>query len=310
MKPAHATAVLIAALFCSFAVLYGAFDPAAADPTASVTPPAGAQTPPEQRPRVYLFRGFAGVVFSRGMDALAERIAQAGFPATVNEAMICPVVAKDAIGDYRANPAPVVAVGHSVGAACALAFAEMLGDENIPVSLVVTTDPNRIAGDVPKNVERYINIFQSTSVLGGRDVRPGKGFAGHYASYDLKEHQDISHLNIEKMTTIHEQVLSKIQGLATTPAKGSVPPVPIRLVVPADADLEMWDSGIAVKAARGDTLETIAAQYHVPLWSLIQVNPGADKAPLAAGRRLIVPQHLVPPTADDGTAVSQAPAKH
>ena len=224
--------------------------------------------------------------------------------------MICPVIAKDAIRDYRANPAPVVAVGHSVGAACAIAFAGMLGDEDIPVSLVVTTDPNRIAGDVPKNVERYINIFQSTSVLGGRDVKPGKGFAGHYASYDLMEHKDISHLNIEKMTTIHEQVLSKIQGLATTPAKGSGNPVPIRFVVPADADLELWDSGTAVKTRRGDTLETIAAQYHVPLWSLIQINPGADKAPLAAGRRLIVPQHLLPQTADDGAAVSQAPAKH
>jgi LysM domain len=309
MKPAHAAASLIAASFSGF-VLYGALHPAAADPTASVAPLAGAQIPPEQRPRVYLFRGFAGVVFSRGMDALAERIDQAGFSVTVNEAMVCPAIAKDAISDYRANPAPVVAVGHSVGAACAISFAETLGDENIPVSLVVTTDPNRIAGDVPKNVERYINIFQSNSVLGGRDVKPGKGFEGHYASYDLIEHKDISHLNIEKMTTIHEQVLSKIQGLATTPAKGTGDPLPIRFVVPADADLELWDSGIAVKTVRGDTLETIAAQYHVPLWSLIQINPGADKEPLAAGRRLIVPQHLQPQTADDGAAVNQAPAKH
>ncbi len=310
MKPAHAAASLIAALFSGFAILFGAFDPAAADPAAAVAPLADAQIPAGPRPRVYLFRGFAGIVFSRGMDALAERIEQAGFPATVNEAVICPVIAKDAISDYRANPAPIVAVGHSVGAACAIAFAGMLGDENIPVSLVVTTDPNRIAGDVPKNVERYINIFQSTSVLGGRDVKPGKGFAGHYASYDLKEHQDISHLNIEKMTTIHEQVLSKIQGLATTPAKGGSDPAPIRFVVPADADLELWDSGAAVKTRRGDTLETIAAQYHVPPWSLIQLNPDADKAPLAVGRRLIVPQHLMPATAGDGTAVSQAPEKH
>ena len=243
------------------------------------------------------------------MDTLSERIEEAGFSTTVNEAVMCPLIAKDAIRDYRANPAPVVAIGHSVGAACAIAFAGILGDENIPVSLVVTTDPNRIAGDVPKNVERYINIFQSTSVLGGRDVKPGKGFAGYYASYDLKEHQEISHLNIEKMTTIHEQVLSKIQGLATTPAKGGSDPAPIRLVIPADADLELWDSGTAIKTRRDDTLDTLAAQYRVPLWSLVQINPGADKAPLAAGRRLIVPQHLLPQTADGGAAVSQAPAR-
>lgn len=82
------------------------------------------------------------------------------------------------------------------------------------------------------------------------------------------------------------------------------------MVVPADADLELWDSGTAVKTRRGDTLETIAAQYHVPLWSLIQINPGVDKVPLAADRRLIVPQHLVSQTVDDGAAVSQTPAKH
>jgi hypothetical protein len=310
MKPARAAASLIAAFISGFAILYSTFNPAAADPAAAVAPLAGSQTPSAPFPRVYLFRGFAGIVFSRGMDTLAGRIEEAGFSATVNEAVMCPLTAKDAIRDYRANPAPIVVVGHSVGAACAISFAGMLGDEDIPVSLVVTTDPNRIAGDVPKNVERYINIFQSTSVLGGRDVKPGKGFAGHYASYDLKEHQEISHLNIEKMTTIHEQVLSKIQGLTTTPAKGGSDPVPIRFFVPADDDLELWDSGTAIKTRSGDTLDTLSAQYHVPLWSLRQINPGADKTPLAIGRRLIVPQHLQPQTADGAAAVSQAPARH
>ncbi|MBV1698746.1 MAG: LysM peptidoglycan-binding domain-containing protein [Hyphomicrobiales bacterium] len=309
MKPARAAASLIAALLSGFAILYGALNPATADPAAAIAPVAGTQIPPEPKPRVYLFRGFAGIVFSRGMDTLAGLIEQAGFSATINEAMMCPLTAKDAIRDYRANPAPIVVVGHSVGAACAIAFAGMLGDEDVPVSLVVTTDPNRIAGDVPKNVQRYINIFQSTSVLGGCDVKPGKGFTGHYASYDLKEHQEISHLNIEKMKTIHEQVLSKIQGLTTTPATSGGDPVPIRFVVPADADLELWDSGIAIKARGGDTLDGLAAQYHLPLWSLTQINPGADKGPLAAGRRLIVPQHLLPQTADGGATVSQVPAK-
>ncbi len=309
MKPEPATALLIAALFSGFA-LYGASGPASADPSGSVAPLTGAQIPPAQLPRVYLFRGFAGVVFSRGMDALAEKIEQAGFSATVNEAVICPVIAKDAIRDYRAKPAPVVAVGHSVGAACAIAFAEMLGAESISVSLVVTTDPNRIAGDVPPNVERYINIFQSNSVLGGRDVKPGKGFKGHYASYDLIEHKDISHLNIEKTETIHDQVLSKIEQLAATPAKGSSDPMPIRLVVPADADLELWDSGMSITTHRGDTLETIAAQNRVPLWSLVQINPGADNAPLAPGRRLIVPRHLIPLAAtDNGAALGESPPK-
>jgi hypothetical protein len=309
MKPAPAIALLIAALLSGFA-LCGAYDSAAADPMASAGPPNGAQNPTEQRARVYLFRGFAGMVFARGMDALAERIDQAGFPATVNEAVMCPVIAKAAIADYRTNPAPVVIIGHSVGAACALVFAEMLGAENIPVSLIVTTDPNRIAHDVPLNVERYINVFQSNSVLGGDDVVPAKGFQGHYASFDLAQHNDITHLNIEKSEAIHEQIVSKVQQLAMTPAKAAGETAPLRYVVPASAAIELWDSGMPVLAHRGDTLQTLAALYHVPLWSLTQINKMPEGAPLTPGQRVIIPRHLVPLAAADNGAVSgQAPPK-
>jgi hypothetical protein len=305
MKPTHVIALLIAVFLSGFA-LRDAFDPAAAEPIAPAERPA-APTPTEQRARVYLFRGFAGMVFARGMDALAERIEQAGFTASVNEAVMCPIIAKEVIRDYRANPAPIVAIGHSVGSACALALAEMLNAENIPVSLLVTTDPARIAHDVPLNVERYINIFQSNSVLGGHDVIPTKGFQGHYASYDLVEHTDLTHLNIEKSESIHEQVVAKIQQLAATPAKAEGEAVPIRYTVPADAAIELWDSGTPVFAHRGDTLQTLAALYRVPLWSLTQINRVSDNAPLAPGQRVTIPRHLVPLAARNNGAVSSQP---
>jgi hypothetical protein len=305
MKPTQVIALLIAVFLSGFA-LRDAFDPAAAEPIAPAERPA-APTPTEQRARVYLFRGFAGMVFARGMDALAERIEQAGFTASVNEAVMCPIIAKEVIRDYRANPAPIVAIGHSVGSACALALAEMLNAENIPVSLLVTTDPARIAHDVPLNVERYINIFQSNSVLGGHDVIPTKGFQGHYASYDLVEHTDLTHLNIEKSESIHEQVVAKIQQLAATPAKAEGEAVPIRYTVPADAAIELWDSGTPVFAHRGDTLQTLAALYRVPLWSLTQINRVSDNAPLAPGQRVTIPRHLVPLAAPNNGAVSSQP---
>lgn len=305
MKPTQVIALLIAVFLSGFA-LRDAFDPAAAEPIAPAERPA-APTPTEQRARVYLFRGFAGMVFARGMDALAERIEQAGFTASVNEAVMCPILAKEVIRDYRANPAPIVAIGHSVGSACALALAEMLNAENIPVSLLVTTDPARIAHDVPLNVERYINIFQSNSVLGGHDVIPTKGFQGHYASYDLVEHTDLTHLNIDKSESIHEQVVAKIQQLAATPAKAEGEAVPIRYTVPADAAIELWDSGTPVFAHRGDTLQTLAALYRVPLWSLTQINRVSDNAPLAPGQRVTIPRHLVPLAAPNNGAVSSQP---
>jgi hypothetical protein len=305
MKPTQVIALLIAVFLSGFA-LRNAFDPAAAEPIAPAERPA-APTPTEQRARVHLFRGFAGMVFARGMDALAERIEQAGFTASVNEAVMCPILAKEVIRDYRANPAPIVAIGHSVGSACALALAEMLNAENIPVSLLVTTDPARIAHDVPLNVERYINIFQSNSVLGGHDVIPTKGFQGHYASYDLVEHTDLTHLNIEKSESIHEQVVAKIQQLAATPAKAEGEAVPIRYTVPADAAIELWDSGTPVFAHRGDTLQTLAALYRVPLWSLTQINRVSDNAPLAPDQRVTIPRHLVPLAAPNNGAVSSQP---
>lgn len=257
-------------------------------------PPATKPVAIEPGGRAYLFRGALGPIFSRGMDRLAERIEQAGVAASVNEFTICRFIAEEAIRDYRRDPAPITIIGHSMGGLCALQFAEMLQAENIPVSLVVTIDPAYISPHVPLNVERYINIFLSNSVLGNGDVVPEKGYHGHYASFDLSEHKDILHINIDKINLIHKQLVTKIQQLAMTPAKAEGEGVPIRYVVPADAAIELWDSGIPLFARSGDTLETLAAYYAVPLWSLTQINHVSEGTPLMTGERIVVPRHLVP----------------
>ena len=64
--------------------------------------------------------------------------------------------------------------------------------------------------------------------------------------------------------------------------------------MPAKADIELWDSGMAVSARPGDTLQTLAVQYHLPLWSLTQVNPMPDDMRLIPGERITVPRHLEP----------------
>ena len=304
----HVAAIFASGLLCG-CVFLATGSAAPAGPTAVGPQTANATIQP--RGRVYLFRGFAGLVFSRGVDHLAEMIGNAGLSATVNEAMMCGSVAKDAIEAYRSDPQPIIIVGHSMGSACAISFANDLYAENIAVSLIVTTDPNRIAGDVPPNVERYINIFQSTSVLGGRDIKPSKGYQGHYASYDMAYHDEINHLNIEKDEATHEQVLSKILLLTATPTKTDGEAVPIHLVVPAEASLELWDSGMPITARVGDTLKTLAARSQVPLWSLTQINKLSDDVTLKPGQRIVVPRHLVPPaTAVSGMVTGQTPPKH
>ena len=272
-------------------------------------PPGTAEKITEPRGRAYLFRGVAGLIYSRGMDKLAERIKHVGIDASVDTYLVWRGVADQAIRDYRRDPEPIALIGHSMGGDSALDFAELLNSENIPVSLLVTYDPPRIADDVPPNVERYINIYQSSNFMGGGNVVAGARFHGHYASYNLKDHSEIVHINIEKTDRIQEQLVAKVAQLAGTPATGQGETVPLRLEVPADAAIELWDSGMPMQAHAGDTLKALAATYHVPLWALEQANSGAAGA-LSEGQRIVVPRYLAPmasPSPVASTVTSYAP---
>jgi pimeloyl-ACP methyl ester carboxylesterase len=269
-------------------------------PLAPAITPAAVEPPSmPSRARVYVFRGALGPIFSRGMDALTEKIQRAGIRADVYEFTICSFIASAAIKDYREDPAPIVLIGHSMGGRCALLFAETLQDEGFPVSLVVTIDPAHMSPDVPLNVEHFINIFLSKDVLGGGDIKPKQGFRGSYASYDLAQHDEVSHITIDKMDAIHQQLIAKIVRLTAAPAKvekAEAEAIPLRYVVPAGEAIELWDSGMAVTARSRDTLQTLALRYRLPQWSLSQINQMPDNAPLTAGARIIVPRYLAPLT--------------
>jgi pimeloyl-ACP methyl ester carboxylesterase len=276
-------------------LLHGNLDLAVAGPitvsTETAAPPVN-QPAVEVRGRAYLFRGALGPFFSRGIDRLTEKLENAGITASVYEFTICRLIADRAIHEYRESPAPIILIGHSMGGFCAVKFSEILEAEGIRVSLVVAIDPAHVTPDVPLNVDRFINIFLSKDVLGGGDVKPSPGYRGHYASFDLSQRDEVSHINIEKMDAVHEQLVTKILQLATAKAEGE--PVPIRYVVPPRVPIELWDSGMPVFARPGDSLQSIAVAYHVPLWSLTQINKAAERAPLVPGERVVVPRHLEP----------------
>jgi pimeloyl-ACP methyl ester carboxylesterase len=265
-----------------------------ADASVAAASPPPAETVTQPRGRAYLFRGVAGLIYSRGIDKLAARIRRTGVAASVGTYLLWRPTADEAIRDYRRDPQPITLIGHSMGGDTVLDFAEMLNQAGIPVSLLVTYDPTRIADDVPPNVQRYINIYQSSNFMGGGNVVQGSRFHGHYASYNLKDHTEIIHINIEKTDRIQEQLVTKVAQLAQTPADAEGEAVPIHLEVPADAAIELWDSGLPVAAHAGDTLKTLAATYHVPLWALTQINSVAERDPLGEGQRIVVPRHLIP----------------
>jgi hypothetical protein len=297
---------LISRLVLPCIVLFALFDFAAAGLPAASANSAG---------QVFLFRGIAGLIFSRGMDQLAEELNQVGVTASVHGFVACSSVAETAIRAYRQFPSPITVVGHSAGGSCALKFAEMLQAENIPVSLVITIDPTRFDQifdyKLPLNVERYINVYQSDNILGGRNVLPERGFRGHYASFDLTDHKEINHINIDKIESVHEQLVAKIRQIAVTPANDHGKRVPIHFDVPADALIELWDSGMPAFARAGDTMQTLATIYHVPIWSLTQINQMPDDVVLAKGQHVVVPRHLVPLAAPGtGAVLGRTPSMH
>ena len=262
---------------------------------------ATAETPSaEPRGRAYLFRGLIGLI-DWGMDELAQRINRSGVAANIGSHLAWREVANQAISDYRRNPKPISVIGHSIGGDAALEFAQALNAAHVPVSLLITYDPNRSAGRVPANVERYIDLYQSSNFLGGGDIAPGPGFHGHYASFNLKNRAEVIHVNMDKFEGIQKQLAAKIR---TAGARGDGEAVPLHIVFPATGPIELWDSGRAVSANASDTLQSLATTYHVPLWALAQINQKPEKAALTEGERIVVPRHLGQRVAPSPTANS------
>ena len=294
------------------AVLIAACLASAGQAATPFEPPSGAEKA-APRGRAYLFRGMLDAI-DWGMDDLARRINSTGVTAFVDTYLVWRLVANRAISDYRRDPQPITLIGHSMGGDSVVAFAKYLDAMNIPVSLVVTYDPSRFADKLPPNIERYINLYQSSNFLGGGNIVEGQRFHGHYASFNLKDHHEIVHVNMEKAEYIQQQLVTKIVQLAATPADAQGEAVPLRLEVPPDASIELWDSGLPVGAHAGDTLQTLAATYRVPLWALTQINraqtpaatyytrlwwlPQVNRASqgeaLTEGERIIIPRHLAP----------------
>ena len=262
----------------------------------------------EPHGRAYLFRGLIGMI-DWGMDELAARINRTGVAADISSHLMWRTVADQAISDYRHDPKPITVIGHSIGGDAAIEFAERLEAAHVPVSLLITYDPNRFAHNVPANVHRYINLYQSSNVLGGGDLAPGRGFHGSYASFNLKNRPEVIHVNLDKFDRIQELLANKIRSAGATSGGGE----PLRLIVPPGVPIELWDSGLAISAHAGDTLQTIATAYHVPLWALTQINKVSETVALTEGQHIVIPHYLgqkLPLNPAPSPISSDAPTEH
>ncbi len=242
--------------------------------------------------KAYIFRGMGGRFASFEMDHLRDKIEASGIEAETYNHINWWGPAEEAIARDKKNPQPIMAMGHSAGGDAAIDFAWKLKSAGVPVSLIVAFDPTRKAANVPNNVDRFLNIYQSLNFFGGGYVRASSDFRGHFATVDLKSYWEVLHVHMVKLRGLQDKVIAKVVQITTLPVALEGTTVPIRYVMPRGEQIELWDSGLPIRTEAGDTVRTVAARYGVPAWAIAQINDVGVGTTFGPGQRLVVPRHL------------------
>jgi pimeloyl-ACP methyl ester carboxylesterase len=154
--------------------------------------------------RVFAIRGVGGALFSRGMNALCDELAElASVTCTVEDFTDVASIESQAQASDAAG-AQVVLVGHSMGADAAIEIASELAG---PVALVAAIDPSRFAfRPVPVNVAIVLNYYQRMDFFGRGMVSTAEGFKGRI----MRVERDETHMVIDHDPEIHAAIVAEI----------------------------------------------------------------------------------------------------
>lgn len=182
----------------------------AAEPKVATTTPQ-ARTPQRATPKnytqVYLLRGLLNV-FSLGMDDLAQKLEKRGVRTSVHNHAEWQSLADEITARYRAgNRAPVVLIGHSLGADAVMHMGDYLGQQKVPVALIVPFDGTG-SFEASANVRRVMNVTQRDYA----HMRKGPGFRGELVNVDVSG-QGYGHTDIDKAERLHNMVIKKVMGV-------------------------------------------------------------------------------------------------
>jgi pimeloyl-ACP methyl ester carboxylesterase len=161
---------------------------------------------PQPRAHVYLLRGLLNI-FSLGMDSLAEELKGRDVDATVHGYSEWQTLADQVAADYKARKeAPIILIGHSLGADAVLEMAAYLGHKGVPVALVVPFDCTKSFA-ASENIARVLYLTHSGTYA---SPRGGPGFHGTLATVDVTSDPDIDHINIDKSPRLHARVVAEV----------------------------------------------------------------------------------------------------
>jgi hypothetical protein len=176
---------------------------------AAAKPPTTTQRVDAGHGRVFLLRGLVNV-FSLGMDTLARKLRAKDIPVRVTNFSNWRGFAAVLVDLYPSDKsiAPVVIIGHSLGADSAIDMANYLAQNGVPVRLVVAFDGVHGGHKVVGGVAEVINYYKADGV--GKLVAAGTGFKGTLTNVDLSDRKEIDHLNIEKSPALQAEVVAKL----------------------------------------------------------------------------------------------------
>lgn len=158
--------------------------------------------------QIYLLGGLANV-FSRGMDELAAKLTADGFSPVLINHRGWQNAADTIARNYRAGrTAPIILIGHSLGANNVYRIARRLNGKGIPVAYLATFDPTN-AFTVPGNVRYFVNFYQNNGV--GRRASFAPSRHKEKVNLNLTSSPGLNHRNIDQSRRLQDIVMARVR---------------------------------------------------------------------------------------------------
>lgn len=161
--------------------------------------------------QIYLLRGLANV-FSRGMDEMGARLQSYGFAPRVINHRGWQTATDTIVRNYRnGRTAPIILIGHSLGANAAFQISKRLQSKGIPVAYLATFDPVR-RFTVPANVQSFVNFYQNNGH--GRTASFPDNRREDKVNLNLTSSPGVTHTNIDQNRRLQNIVIARIWAIA------------------------------------------------------------------------------------------------